>query len=529
MKKKHIKKLTIIGFLGIVFFSLGLVFERYIPSKVSSPTIVQAARSSTEGDIALKGVYIGPVDIGGMTLEEAKAETEKYIDSLKAKTATLSIGSIGDEVDTAIATMEDFGLTWTNENVLKEALALGKSGNLIKRYKDKKDIENHNVIYELDFDVDQEKIIQVLEERCRPFEIEMINATLKKTQNGFTTTDEKIGKSIDVEVSAAQIFRYLEEWDYAQKDLQFDIVTRIEMPTVTKAMCELVSNTPMATYTTEYTNSGASRTANIDVSAEKINGAVLMPGEEFSTLTYMTPFTASNGYHPAGSYFNGKVVDSLGGGVCQVSTTLYNVVLLAELKVTDRRNHGLTVGYVPLAADAAVAESSGMDFKFVNDTNAPIYIEAYTKNKTVTFSIYGYDERNPKRTVEYKSEVLERVEPPADVITEDPTLPKGTRMVTQSAHVGYTAVLYKYVYEDGVLVDKIKINQSKYRATPTYVTIGTKPVETPGDIPIDNQETSSVEDPSGEMPTEVPVDDIVETPVESPIETIVNDVIVPTN
>ena len=87
-----------------------------------------------------------------------------------------------------------------------------------------------------------------------------------------------------------------------------------------------------------------------------INGTVLYPGDEFSANTAMAPFTEANGYYAAGSYVNGQVVDSLGGGVCQISTTLYNAVLRAELEVTMRYNHSMTVGYVDLSADAALAE-----------------------------------------------------------------------------------------------------------------------------------------------------------------------------
>lgn len=520
MKKKYVKKVAVISFLGVLFLSLAIAVSNFSDIGIISSSRVKAAGNRVEDDKILSGIYIGPVDVGDLTHEEAKAEIEKYVDALKTKTALLSIASIKDEQDSTFATLEEFGLEWTNEDVLKEALALGKSGNLIKRYKAKKDIENETVLFELEFKVEKDKIVQILEDRAIPFEIEMVNATLIKNDNGFSATDEKIGKSIDVETTAEKINYFLkEEWDYSQEDLQFDVVTEINMPTVTKEMCLLIKSTPMASYTTAYASSGLSRTANIDVSVEKINGAIVMPGEEFSTLAYMTPFSVNNGYHPAGSYFNGKVVDSLGGGVCQVSTTLYNAVLLAELEVTDRRNHGLTVGYVPLAADAAIAESSGMDFKFVNNTNAPIYIETYTKNKTVTFNIYGNDERNSNRSIEYKTEVLEKVDPPADVVTEDPNLPVGTRIVTQSAHVGYTAVLYKHIYENGVLLEKIKVNQSKYRATPTYVTIGTKPVETSvGETILDP--TTVTEDPSGEVPVNAPIETV-------PSETVPSETIAP--
>ena len=98
-----------------------------------------------------------------------------------------------------------------------------------------------------------------------------------------------------------------------------------------------------------------------------IDGFVLYPGEEFSAYGAVSPFTKENGYFMAGSYVDGKVVDSLGGGICQVSTTLYNAVLLSELEVTERHNHSMIVSYVEPSADAAISESSGKDFKFVNN------------------------------------------------------------------------------------------------------------------------------------------------------------------
>ena len=114
--------------------------------------------------------------------------------------------------------------------------------------------------------------------------------------------------------------------------------------------------------------------------------ATVYPGEEYSVLEHITPFTEANGYKLAGSYLNGQVVDSLGGGICQVSTTLYNAVLRAELNVTERHNHSMVVTYVDKSADAAIAESAGKDFRFVNNTEHPIYIEGYTHDKKITFS-----------------------------------------------------------------------------------------------------------------------------------------------
>ena len=174
----------------------------------------------------------------------------------------------------------------------------------------------------------------------------------------------------------------------------------------------------------------------------------------------------------AGSYVSGKVVDSLGGGICQVSTTLYNAVLKAELDVTERYNHSMIVSYVDPSADAAIAESSGKDFKFVNNQEYPIYIEGVTQDKKITFTIYGKETRSENRVVTYESEVLEVINPPADIIYTDSSQPIGY-IVTDSAHIGYKARLWKVVTEDGVEVSRTQVNSSNYKMVPRSATVGT--------------------------------------------------------
>ena len=173
----------------------------------------------------------------------------------------------------------------------------------------------------------------------------------------------------------------------------------------------------------------------------------------------------------AASYLNGKVVDSLGGGICQVSTTLYNAVLLAELDVTQRYNHSMIVAYVDPSADAAIAESAGKDFKFVNNTDAPIYIEGIIKNKKITVNIYGKETRDNNREVIYESEIISRTPPGQDVIYVDAGRPIGY-IVKESAHVGYKARLWKVVKENGEVVERTQVNSSTYKMTPRYATVG---------------------------------------------------------
>ena len=414
------------------------------------------------------GIKVGPVEIGGMTKEEAKAAVEAYIEELQAKKITLSLEGSDKKIEASIG---DTGLTWGNPQVIDEIDRLGRSGNVIQRYKTKKDITNSGGSFALELSVDETKIKAWIEANNAILECPAVDAVMQKTEEGFSITPEQVGSTVDVEASVLAVKEYLtKEWNY--EDCTVALVGIVTNPTITKAECEKIGTVPMGAYTTSYTTSSSSRCKNIDVAVEKINGAILMPGEKFSCLEYMVPFSAENGYFPAGSYFNGMLVDSYGGGVCQVSTTLYNAVLLSELEVNQRYNHGLTVAYVPLSSDAAVAESSGMDFIFTNNTNAPIYIEGYTKDKHVTFNIYGMDERPANRKIEYKSVVIQVINPPEDVIKEDPSLPEGARKVTQGSHTGYRAELYKYVYVDGQQVSKEQVNSSYYAPAPNYVSVG---------------------------------------------------------
>ena len=228
----------------------------------------------------------------------------------------------------------------------------------------------------------------------------------------------------------------------------------------------------LGSFTTSYKTSGSSRSANVANGCSLINGTTLYPGEEFSTYKTVSPFSVANGYYMAGSYVSGKVVDSLGGGICQVSTTLYNAVLLSELEVTERYNHSMIVGYVDPSADAAIAESSGKDFKFVNNTDYPIYIEGYTHDKQITFNIYGKETRDAGHSVRYESEVLETITPPADQIYADAGQPIGY-IVTESAHIGYKARLWKITMENGVEVSREQVNSSTYKMVPRSATVGT--------------------------------------------------------
>ncbi|MCH5344463.1 MAG: VanW family protein [Acetatifactor sp.] len=413
------------------------------------------------------GVYAESVELSGLTEIQAKAAVEGYIEELQSVEITL-IAANNNEVT---VTASDLGISWGNPELVTEAIKLGTQGNVIERYTTLKDLEHENKVLDVELQFDVHAINDVLTGKCAKYDQKAVNVSLKRENGQFQVVEGQTGYMLDVETSIDRIYDYLTgEWDGRPCRIALDVM--VDEP---KGSAEELSEVRdvLGTFTTSYSSSGPDRSANVINGCALINGTTLYPGEEFSAYDAVAPFTVANGYYMAGSYLNGKVVDSLGGGICQVSTTLYNAVLLAELEVTERHNHSMIVTYVEPSADAAIAESSGKDFRFVNNTGHPIYIEGYTNgSKQITFVIYGKETRDSGRSVRYESEVLEVIKPPSDTIYADGSHPIGY-VVTESAHIGYKAKLWKIVTENGKEVSRTEVNSSSYKMVPRSATVGT--------------------------------------------------------
>ena len=413
------------------------------------------------------GIYAGEVNLSGMTREEAVRAVGGFVDGLKDVQVTLLAGA-GSRV---AVTAGELGITWANPELVTEALEVGTRGNVIVRYKQLKDLEHRNLVLPIKLSFDQQAISDFLSFTCAEYDVEPVNMSLVRENGEFRIVEGHNGYLLDVEASVDRINDYLTgEWDDRPCVIELDV--KVTEP---KGSVEELSQVTdlLGSFTTSFAGSSADRKANIENGCRLVNGVTLYPGEEFSTYEAVSPFTKENGYYMAGSYLTGKVVDSLGGGICQVSTTLYNAALLAELNVTMRYNHSMTVSYVDLSADAAIAESTGKDLRFVNNLEYPIYIEGYTENNKITFNIYGMESRTAGREVRYESEVLEVINPPADDIHADNTRPIGYVVTNSGAHVGYKARLWKVVLEDGMEVSRTQVNSSSYIMVPRSVTVGT--------------------------------------------------------
>lgn len=424
---------------------------------------VQAA----EKDTILSGIYAGEIDLSGKTVAEARAAIEFYIEELAGTEIVLVVAG-GREVT---VTAGDLGVTWANTNLPEDAYQLGRKGNVIERYKILKDLEHDSYVYDIDLEFDVAIIDAVLAEKCVKYDQRAVNPRLQRGEDGqFEIVEGRSGYILDVEISIDEIYDYLTgSWDQKPCSIALEVV--VEEPRGNAEDLVEVQDL-LGTSTTSFRTSNSSRSANVENGCRLIDGTTLYPGEEFSTYETVSPFSEANGYYMAGSYLNGKVVDSIGGGICQVSTTLYNAVLKAELEVTERHNHSMIVTYVDPSADAAIAESAGKDFRFVNNLDFPIYIEGSIENKKITFNIYGKETRDAGRVVTYESEVLEVTNPTTDSIYADSSQPIGY-IVTEGAHTGYKARLWKIVTEDGAEVSRQQVNSSTYKMSPRSATVGT--------------------------------------------------------
>lgn len=417
-------------------------------------------------DTILKGIYIDEIDVSGMTVQEAKAAVNEKV-SNRAQTEIVLKCVDDNEV---VITPADLGMKWNNPQVVEELAELGRVGNIVERYKFRKDLERENYVVHVTYSYDKELIKQIVEEKCLDFNVDAVDMGLSRSNGEFQIVEGKQGRYIEPAAAVSAIYDYvMYQWDGTQASLPLPI--EVEQPQGSAEELMMVKDV-LGSYSTSYTTSAPARVANVENGTRLINGVTLYPGESFSTLELVTPFTEANGYAMAGSYLNGLVVDSLGGGICQVSTTLYNAVLYAELEVTQRSSHSMSVAYVPLSADAAIAESAGKDFCFKNNTDYPIYIEGYTTpERRVTFNIYGVETRKDGYTFNFVTEVVETIQPTTENIIQVADQPIGYTKV-QSAHTGYRAKLIKIIYDKGVEGRRETVNTSTYKMVPRTVSVG---------------------------------------------------------
>lgn len=227
----------------------------------------------------------------------------------------------------------------------------------------------------------------------------------------------------------------------------------------------------LGSYSTTFSTKNTNRTTNIRLATNKINGIVIMPGETFSYNQTVGKRTAAAGFKSAAVYSNGEVTTGIGGGICQVSSTLYNAVLLANLEIVERYNHGFNTGYVPAGRDATVSWG-GPDFKFKNTRDYPIKLVCSVSGGKVLTQVFGL-KSNHEYEVEIQSYVTQSI-PYKTIKKEDATLGKGKTKVLQSGSNGCKAVCYRILKQNGEVVSKKLLSQDTYNPHNKIVAVGIK-------------------------------------------------------
>ena len=439
-------------------------------------TVNTPTDSPEPGELLFKdNIKINGRNIGGLTRKQVMGIFCATDTDAVPVTFTSQYGDVN-------TTLGELDCKDNSEEVIDEALAYGNKGTILKRYKDIENLKTTPIEYTIKKEIDPSIVGRLVEDHLNSLIDDDETYTLNHNDDGtvYVIANGEMNKP-DSNATAATVEQIINQAGYAGDPINAKVVFTDDSLNDRAKLLQRIT-TELGSYATDYSGSSESRKVNVQRAASLVDGHVVFPGEQFSVYDVISPIEESNGYAMGHAFVGTDVVDSVGGGVCQVATTLYNAVLRAELEVTQRYCHSMPVSYVPISADAAIAGGL-LDLKFVNNLDVPIYIEAGYDGGTVRFSIYGEEYRPANRTIDFESVQLSVINPPSEpILTEDKTIPPGTQVVKSEAVTGYTAELWKHIYIDGVLTDSIRINESEYDACAQKISINTDaPVAGEGD------------------------------------------------
>ena len=290
----------------------------------------------------------------------------------------------------------------------------------------------------------------------------------KKAKNGsidkfdaasgkFVFAGEENGFAIDQDKLAADISQAL-------KDKKFDAKITASGSDVAPEISASSAKEKYKTISSFTTNTTANqnRNTNVRLAAEAINGTVIKPGQEFSFNGTVGQRTEAKGYKGAAAYNNGEVVQEIGGGVCQVSTTLYNAVFKAGLKISSRRSHTFEPSYVTPGRDATVSWDQP-DFKFINNSSTAIGLRASYADQKVTVSVYGIPILEDGITWDLDSKKVEDLGTPNPTYEEDQTLQPGEEVIKSKGSAGSRWETYKVVYKNGKEISRELDHKTTYK------------------------------------------------------------------
>jgi len=513
--KKRNKNKKIIKLISIVFAIIIAIFS-----------VIFAITNINNANIT-KGVKIEGIDVSGLTREQAKEKLESIYSEKKEKDITLKY----EDFETTIAP-ETLETNYNIEKATNEAILVGKSGNIItnnygiffaligkKNIKVEttineeqtkqaiEDIQTNlpETIEEPDYYIENDKLIITPGKEGQKILTDKLLTEIKEQQKNINTNQETIEipaekawpSKVDIDKIHQDIYKKVQD-AYITKDPvevhpevigidfniedakkileenkeQYEIPLQITNPQVTlsnlgsEAFPEKIS-----AYSTRYDGGDKDRSTNLEIACKKIDEKIVLPGETFSYNKTLGARTTKAGYKTAKVYENGAVVDGIGGGICQISSTLYNAVLKANMQTVERRNHQFITSYVPEGRDATVAYGV-TDFKFKNTRKYAIKIKATASNGVATISIYGIKE-NPEYNITFETKTISTI-PVTEKYIEDNTIAEGTEEIKQKGANGCVTETYIIKSLNGQVVSKDLLSKDTYSAMQRIILKGTK-------------------------------------------------------
>lgn len=481
-----------------------------------------------DNETIFSGISVQGIDVSNLTIDEAKRKVSSIIGNHISEEISLQ----HNDFQTVILP-EQFGVSFDVDSAVEQAYYIGKSDNLIKNNYTILSLllKNYNISPSINYDEDLlnsliDSINAQLPDRVvnSGYSIDGTNLIITSGKDGILISSSDLkdeilsflndissknetinipvnnvgAEPINLDAIYKDIFKLPVDASYTtnpyvvypssngldfaismeeakaiisnQQD-EYTIPLKITYPNVTTNQ---IGNEPfpdlLSQFSTSFTSSGYNRSNNIILSSAKLNGLVLMPGEEFSYNQAVGQRTRAAGFREAGAYSNGKVVQEVGGGICQVSSTLYNAVLYANLEIVERTNHYFNPGYVKAGLDATVSWG-GPDFRFRNNRNYPIRIVTDTSGKKLKVYIYGL-KTDDDCTVVLDPRYISSV-PYKTTYQNDASLATGETRVISSGSNGCKTATYKYVYDkNGTLISSECISRDTYSPHNKVVAVG---------------------------------------------------------
>lgn len=404
------------------------------------------------GDTIRKGIKIGDTDVSWMSYEEARTAVNN---DLMSRYAGDSITFVRDSKQWLLW-LTDIDYRYLVDEEIEKAYSIGRNGNIFKKVYNALLLSIKGNQLNIESTYRRDKLEAFIKKIKKEIDSDARNATISYENGNIDMKKSNIGVKVDVA-------KNLEIAEYYIKQKKFGIIELVVEETIPHILYDEIKeiSSELSSYKTSFNINDRNRTDNIRLAAKRLDNRILLPGESFSMNESLGPRTLENGYKEAPIMLKSELVMGTGGGICQVSSTLYNAVLLSGLDVIERVHHSAPLSYISAGRDATVNEDS-IDFRFVNSLDYPICIQADVEGKILTVRILG---RKPKdgKTYKIKTETLAIYPPGDDEVVFDNTLAIGERIVERKPIKGIRVALYRETYINGKLQKREKLTEDYYK------------------------------------------------------------------